>query len=233
MGKCGKVSSCQRLTSTFGFALSLLAASAAAQPALAPGAVPDNVELDVLSTDAGYQVTPMGATGASDGGLSPVLLLPPKLLRASPAQLPGAQAGSGPFGTVELLLLIDEEGAVKAIEVSRPLAPGPDASAVLAAKGLRFEPALLGGRPVAVRMRYAYVFVAPRPASSSVVGQVRARGTREPVAGAVVLDGKRVVLATSDGAGRFELRLEAGEHPLLVEAPGFRPATLPLVLNVV
>jgi TonB family protein len=126
---------------------------------------------------------------------------------------------------VRLELLVDALGAVQSVQLVEGLHAELDAAAVAAAKNLVFEPAALNGQPVSVRLRYAYEFQKTPTASGTLRGEVRARGTREPVPGAAILDESRKLLATTDGSGKFELSLEAGAHPLSVEAPGFRPAT--------
>ncbi len=60
-------------------------------------------------------------------------------------------------------------------------------------------------------------------ASQTLVGTVEARGTREPVAVAVLMDADGGVLAETDADGHFTLALDGGTHALTVRASGYAP----------
>lgn len=63
---------------------------------------------------------------------------------------------------------------------------------------------------------------APAGRSSVVNGRVLARGTREPLAGAVVTAGENAATET-DGEGRFTLALRPGRHHVVVQQAGYAP----------
>jgi TonB family protein len=208
--------------------LALAAGNADADAGLPDDASAAAVELQVLETDAGFQV----AAESPDAGT--LELTPPELEADSPARYPAELAGSGVEGAVELLLLIDESGEVAEAVLSSSPNPLLAEAALHAAAGLRFVPAKLAGSPVAVRIRFSYRFLAPAAAApapaadapkqplATVVGLVRAKGRRTPIPGAALqLEDRPVVEAGPDG--RFELQVPAGERiEIDVSAPGFR-----------
>jgi TonB family protein len=205
------------------------------------GGGPVRHEVDVSRTDGGTLVlsgeaapggpAADGAPGA-DGG-TPAALVPPSLLAASPADYPEALKGSGVAGTVQLELLVSEAGEVEEVVLAQGAHPQLDAAAAQAARGLRFTPARQGGRPLAVRLRYAYEFLAPAPApqEGTLAGEVRTRGNRKAVPNAALLlqdagaPGGERLLAEADAQGRFTAALPPGAHTLTVRAAGHRPAT--------
>ncbi|WP_426755917.1 TonB-dependent receptor domain-containing protein [Myxococcus sp. Y35] len=153
----------------------------------------------------------MSATNASP--------VPPRLLENSPAKLPDGFELTRPV-VVELELTVDEAGEVTDARVTRDGAPPELVRAALhAATRLRFHPATSGGVPVAVRLPFTYRFE-PAARSAVLTGRVRAKGTRKPLAGAVVRSGEHVTEA--DPQGRFELSLPPGEHTLHISSPGHR-----------
>jgi protein TonB len=66
---------------------------------------------------------------------------------------------AGVQGAVILDLLIDGEGRVRQAAVAQKLFPSLDEAALKAASGLKFKPARVAEKTVAVRIRYAYRFV--------------------------------------------------------------------------
>ncbi|WNG57272.1 TonB family protein [Archangium gephyra] len=191
------------------------------------------VEVDVHATDAGTTLSAEDARRlgfSTDGGEA--TLLPPVLLQESPAAYP--EGLEGVDGEVVLELRVDEQGGVAEVYVTGGTKEKAlVASAVAAAKGLRFSPATLGGQPVSVRLPFIYRFEAPLPESfmSHLAGTVRAKGTRRPLVGAVVfLDGSTTPAATTDSDGRFSLKTLPGDHRLEVRAPGHAPERFEEVL---
>ena len=203
------------------------------------------------------QAAPDGGTelgvAAPDGGSGPVVV-PPALLQDSPARYPPELAAQGASGVVQLELLVDAQGEVTEAQVVQPVQPLLDEAALHAATGLRFSPATVDGVPSPVRLTFEYRFVAPQPAPEgsgtlsaaeaprpvSLSGQVRAKGNRRPLAGAVITElpneltgpaaaqgpkqpASEQLLGESGADGRFEVRLAPGEHTLRVAAPGYRP----------
>jgi len=63
-----------------------------------------------------------------------------------------------------------------------------------------------------------------------VVGQVVARGTKEPMAAASISVNASLATETDD-QGRFSLSLEPGAHVIQVQQPGYEPAELDLALD--
>nr|WP_171439096.1 TonB-dependent receptor [Corallococcus exercitus] len=202
----------------------LSGASARAQGVPSATSEPRAVEVDVHATDAGQALSAEDVTRL---GLSPdggdTTLVPPSLTADAPAAWPEGLEGTP--GEVELELLVDVEGRVAEAKVVRAAAEARLTDAALAAApGLRFTPATLGGTPVAVRLPFVYRFTPPVqvPASTTrLTGEVRARGTRRPLADAALfLDGASEPSATTDTQGRFALDVTPGAHSLEVRAPG-------------
>lgn len=95
---------------------------------------------------------------------------PPRLLTDPGATYPAEALAARvpPHVEVVLVLVLDTTGAVAEASVETPRGHGFDEAALVAARGLRFEPARRDGAPVAARIRYRYVFEAP-PATPPVV----------------------------------------------------------------
>ncbi len=176
-----------------------------------------------------------GAAWAHDGGVAPGALdggsvVPPVLTQASPAKYPQAFETQGVEGQVTLQLLISPTGEVTETKVLSSSAPEFEASALAAAPGLRFSPALVNGVPTAVLLEYQYRFAAPvrevvdaGPAVplAVIAGQVKTKGTPNAVAGAFIeIDPGRDggLTAETDGEGRFVVSVPAGRHSLKVSA---------------
>ncbi|MBZ4422615.1 TonB-dependent receptor domain-containing protein [Myxococcus sp. RHSTA-1-4] len=202
---------------------------AGAQGVPSPASEHRAVEVDVQASDGG---TSISAEDAARLGLSPrsgeAKLEPPSLVTESPAAWPEGLEGTP--GEVTLELLVDEQGAVAEVKVVQaPAEPRLTEAALKAAPGLRFTPATLGGQPVAVRLPFVYRFEPPvqvPAATARIQGQVRARGTRRPLADAsLFLDGGAEPAGTVDTEGRFTLEVPPGAHKVEVRAPGHQPAT--------
>ncbi|MFP2924480.1 TonB-dependent receptor domain-containing protein [Pyxidicoccus sp. 3LG] len=165
-----------------------------------------------------FATPPALAQGASE-------LAPPTLVADSPAVHPTGLEGT--TGTVTLELLVDEQGAVAEVKVASSEDPRFADAAVEAARGLRFSPATLQGRPTAVRMPFVYLFQgrAEAPRVAEVRGTVRSRGTRRPLSDATLLVAGQPDAVHPDAEGRFLLQLPEGTHTLEVRAPGYKHAT--------
>ncbi|HXJ18691.1 MAG TPA: TonB-dependent receptor [Polyangia bacterium] len=183
------------------------------------------------------------------GGLSK---LPKQTVFVDATYPPGAEA-AGVEADVILNLTIDATGHVSHVEVATSAGPGREAfdtAAVAAAGQYLFEPAESEGQPVPVELAYKVKFrlharaPVPAPAGApnptapavpappkappreSLVGQLRERGTRDPMVGVVVTvsRGGAAFEATSDGQGRFALfDLAPGAWQMDVEAPAYFP----------
>lgn len=158
----------------------------------------------------------------------------PELLEFVPAEYPPEAEAAGTQGAVILSIVIDEVGEVRQAVV---LDPGPHpafaAAALHAVQQFRFRPAEIDGVPAPVEIEYRYEFVLrrptppPVPAEEPVVltGRVVERGTRSPVAGAVVESQGSV--AETDAEGRFSLRgVAAGDVLVRVVSPEHEPLAL-------
>lgn len=133
----------------------VLAAGLAAAPATA--LAQDAGVADAGVADGGADAGDAGDAGAPRGGITP----PQIVDRARPAY---PADGNGRRVDVELLLTIDEAGAVVGAEVLGHVpndAPESfDAAARAAVRAMRFEPARRDGVPTAVRMRF-HLAIAP------------------------------------------------------------------------
>ena len=155
-------------------------------------------------------------------------LTPPRVREAAVAQYPQGATGSA---RVLLQVDVDEQGLPQNILVLSPPQPLFDDAALAAARNLRFDPALRGGKPIAVRIQYAFNFAAPRAPKKpkelpiNLAGQVRERGTRRKLAGIEVTAGD--VSAITDSEGQFELRgvPEGTPVEIAIAAPGYLKLT--------
>jgi iron complex outermembrane receptor protein len=145
---------------------------------------------------------------------TPSPVQPPKLVRSVQAEYPEEARRAALSGTVRLQLVIGIDGAVSEAYVLRRAGHGFDESALRAARQLRFEPALLDGRPAAVRIEYEIAFTLPAPGAApapyeSTVRAVPASAPRLDIA-------SDVSVITEDRTPR------AGEtvEQLLSELPG-------------
>ncbi|MCO4744027.1 MAG: TonB-dependent receptor plug domain-containing protein [Proteobacteria bacterium] len=150
----------------------------------------------------------------------PVLLLRPAL--------PYPEGRRGGSETVELLLLINEEGRV---ERATPLAGDPHFTAVAVerARALRFSPARDSGVAIPVEIPFTWTFTPPE-APVDVRGQVLTAGPHDPVSGVrIEVSGHE---ATTDETGAFELRgLPLGDASVAIDDPVWVGASAPIMLD--
>jgi TonB family protein len=104
------------------------------------------------------QQGPSGATPVSEGHAEQKVKWP-TLLVFSPAELPPGETRAS---RVVLALTVGTDGKVHRVEVIQSGGERFDAAAVEAAGHLLFEPALIDGRPAAVKIKYTYE-LAPTP----------------------------------------------------------------------
>lgn len=204
-----------------------LALRADGQAVQAAARTPTQQEVDVVRRDDGKLVpsTQPPASSAPPGDDAGAIS-PPRLAQLALAPYPEELAGSGVGGSVVLELLVSESGAVADVVLVQGAHPLLDAAAKDAARGLHFAPATHGGVPVAVRVHFTYEFQTPglsKAEECTLHGEVRTRGNRRPIAGAVLLEGERV-LGETDADGRFRLSMAPGAHTVLVRAAGHRAA---------
>ncbi|WP_241758387.1 TonB-dependent receptor domain-containing protein [Myxococcus landrumensis] len=183
---------------------------------------PQVVEFDIQTTDAGLSISESPHPGEDAGTVE---LIPPTLVTHSPARHPEGLEDT--TTAVPLELLVDEQGAVSEARVTESLDPRFSAAALSAAQGLRFSPARLRERPVAVRMRFVYYFQgrAQAPPRAWIHGHVRARGSRRPLLDATLHISGQSLPISPDAQGDFELPLPTGPHTIEVRAPGYKPTT--------
>lgn len=152
----------------------------------------------------------------------PKLTKPPRLIKFVEAPFPDEERERGAGASVVLEVLISATGGVQDARVIGPASPAFDAAALEAVKAFEFEPAEIDGVPSPIKIQYRYEFVleAPPPAETVLRGEVRRRGSGEPLAGV------RVALssgeeAVTDAEGRFELRgLSPGQHVVRLSGEG-------------
>lgn len=142
----------------------------------------------------------------------------PKLTRFVEAPFPESERAAGSGASVVLEILISSAGRVDAARVLGSATPAFDAAALDAVKQFEFEPAEIDGKPAPIKIQYRYDFVLEQapPAPTVLRGEVRRRGSAEPMAGvSVTLDtGERAV---TDADGRFELSgLTPGAHTVML-----------------
>ncbi|HYD42721.1 MAG TPA: TonB family protein [Anaeromyxobacter sp.] len=146
-----------------------------------------------------------------------VLTRAPAVVAPAEPEYPPEAKAQGRTGTVTLELEISASGEVTDAVVTGPAGHGFDEAALAAARKLRFSPAEIDGKPSAVRIEYRFDFVlreAPPPAVAAppppnLRGRVLERGTRLPIAAALVQAGGRSTY--TDREGRFALTVPVGE----------------------
>jgi TonB family protein len=149
----------------------------------------------------------------------------PTLLEEVAPIWPAGALERGEVATVDLLLSLDETGAVTAATVLASGGEAFDRAAIQAARNLRFTPATdERGRPVPVSLQWRTVFEPTRVPVPSLEGTVRAAGTREPVGGFDVVlqsgDVRRVAITGPDG--RFVAAdLPPGAWTVRADEPGW------------
>lgn len=164
----------------------------------------------------------------------------PVLQKFVQADYPLEAMRAGLQGAVLLELLVGETGKVEEAKVVQSLEASLDSAALRATRQFLFAPATAQGQPVAVALQYEYRFsLADQftvPSTVNFQGTLRERGTRSPIADAMVvlsledstalrklpvplgmylqklgsMDGQFVedgkVVAITDSAGRFSFR---------------------------
>lgn len=184
--------------------------------------------------------------------LAPKLTRAPKAKTQPQPTYPPQALADGREADVTLQIDIDAEGRVTAAEVIKPAGYGFDEAAREAALTLTFEPAEVDGMPSPIRIEYLMRFRPPpkleaaedppagdaAPAPTTVPqqalpppqeivarGQLREKGTRDPIPAADVvvsrLDGTQAseighVVTSTDEEGRFEVEATPGGRVRLV-----------------
>ncbi len=118
-------------------------------------------------------------------------LEPPVLLEALTPEYPRSLKEAGLEGEVELLLLIDEKGAVESSKISNSLNPTLDSLAIATSLKLEFTPAHIGDTSVAVELPYLFHFSLDEDLDNitrriTIKGVVNRRGSRGAIEDAEV-----------------------------------------------
>ena len=137
--------------------------------------------------------------------------------------------------TVTARLTIGPDGTVTAVQIDQSGGEPFDAAVTAGVKSFRFQPATLGGQPVAVAVPFSQTFMPPPPPTTQkgpppdalLEGLVIERGTRKPLANATVAvkDALGEHVATTDARGHFLLPLSSGEKTLDIVAANHRRFT--------
>jgi TonB family protein len=157
----------------------------------------------------------------------------PKRLKFVAPEYPAEAQARGLRGIVILDLIIDPEGSVRAVEVTRSVPPF-DEAAVAAVRQWEYEPTKIGGRPVSVRLTVPITFALKLPDMKRESGIPELRQGAAPGVPASDAPGNHSVLAelTIDGNGQLvEGGVVEGETPwaeallLAVRTWRFAPTT--------
>lgn len=156
------------------------------------------------------------------------VVLPPVLTKFVDAVYPEAELKSKTQGSVHLLVVIDEKGAVAKVDIAVSAGPNFDKAALAAVAQFLFSPATVNGKAVPVRVRYVYHFkleekeVKAEP-GQVVEGTIKEKGVGLPVVGAeLAIPGARTK-GTTNKRGRFKFKnIEPGEYKLFVVHPEYK-----------
>jgi TonB family protein len=157
-------------------------------------------------------------------------IVPPALVHDSPAPYPPDAVKPRLAGEVQLRLTVDAQGEVAEVVLVQGAHPLLDASALEAARGLRFTPATVNGAPTPSTLGYVYRFEPPpepkpEAARGVLTGTVRRRGRNLSIAGAtlVATQGEQTLTGEADGESRFTVALPPGEWTVKVSSDGLEP----------
>ena len=159
---------------------------------------------------------------AGSGAPAHKLTKAPRLVHFVEAPYPESEKAAGRAASVVLQLGIGPSGTVDQVAVVESAGPAFDAAAEQAARQFAFEPAEIDGKPASIRLLYRYEFVlrAEAPTTAIFAGQVRDRGTKQPLA-SVKISNDGGASATTDAGGRFRFDAVApGQH--VIELSGER-----------
>jgi TonB family protein len=133
----------------------------------------------------------------STAATSPADTLPPiekmpVLKKFIKADYPAALVKKGIEGTVVLDLVVSDSGRVDSVAVVRGVHPLLDSSAAHTVARFLFDPAMAGGKPIAVLLQYAYRFTIDSVVTAidefvNFKGRLYERGSRSPLQNATVM----------------------------------------------
>ena len=171
------------------------------------------------------------ATGAAKASAQPAqppppvdapahVIVPPKLVKFVEAEFPPSEAKAGRGATVVLQIAITATGGVADVTVQKSAGSAFDLPALTAARQFVFEPAVVDGKPIPVKITYRYVFQFEekivKKTTGDFAGVVRDRRSKQPMANV------RVALDT----GQQALTDEEGKFSVLDVVPGEHTVTL-------
>ncbi|MGO9839454.1 MAG: TonB-dependent receptor domain-containing protein [Polyangiaceae bacterium] len=159
------------------------------------------------------------SAAAQDAPAAPQhVIVPPKLTTFVQADFPPSEVAAGHGATVVLQIAIDTSGKVAGVGVLESAGPAFDAAAVGAAKQFVFEPAIVDGKPIPVKITYRYAFTITeklvKKQTADFVGTIRDRTTKKPIANVrVAVDTGQQALTDDDGKFRI-LDVAPGDHAI-------------------
>jgi TonB family protein len=144
------------------------------------------------------------------------VIVAPKLTTFVQAEFPPSEIAAGRGATVVLQIAIDTTGKVAGVGVLESAGPAFDAAAVGAAKQFVFEPAIVDGKPIPVKITYRYAFTITeklvKKQTADFVGTIRDRATKKPIANVrVAVDTGQQALTGDDGKFRIP-DIVPGDH---------------------
>jgi TonB family protein len=143
-------------------------------------------------------------------------IVPPKLVHFVEAEFPPSEVAAGKGATVVLQIAISATGSVADVKVLETAGPAFDIAALGAARQFVFEPALVDGKPIPVKITYKYVFTFTekivKKTTGDFAGVVRDRRTKQPMQDVrVALDTGQTTV--TDAEGKFTIMdVPVGEH---------------------
>ncbi len=114
------------------------------------------------------------------------VIVPPKLTTFVQAEFPPSEVAAAHGATVVLQIAIDATGKVAGVSVLESAGVAFDAAAVGAARQFVFEPAIVDGTAIPVKITYRYAFTITeklvKKQTADFVGTIRDRATKKPIA---------------------------------------------------
>lgn len=152
---------------------------------------------------------------------------PPKLVDFVEAPYPEQEKAKGTQATVTLQIAITEKGTVAAVVVQESAGPAFDQAAVAAARQFVFEPALIDGKPIPVKITYRYEFVIKQQivkrTTADFTGVVRERASKKPLSG-ITVSLETGQSATTDQDGKFSIPdVRPGDHTITLQGDKLTP----------
>jgi TonB family protein len=144
------------------------------------------------------------------------VIVPPKLTHFVEAEFPPSEVEKGVGATVVLQIAISATGSVLDVKVLESAGPAFDERALAAARQFVFEPALVDGKAIPVKIQYRYGFTITeklvKKTTADFEGIVRDRATKKPIADVrVALDTGQQTMTDTDG--KFKVAdVPVGEH---------------------